>query len=159
MARAKFEKSNMGEIVEVPDPQNPGLPGNRNAETLRDAFPNSPIYSPAGNAAVREFFEKEVMEGEVLNGFGFSSYNRDFTDAPNIEGVEKDENNQDIASPFAPNVAAPNSQATAQERIVKPTKGSGSPFPSNESSNPSVTSRVISSAKLGDFGLGKSSQG
>ena len=129
MARAKFEKSNMGEIVEVPDPQNPGLPGNRNAQTLRDAFPDSPIYSPAG------------------------------TDAPNIEGVEKDENNQDVASPFAPNVAAPNSQATAQERIGTPTKGSGRPFPSNESGNPSVTSRVISSTKLGHFCLGKSSQG
>ena len=86
--------SSMGNIIEVADPVTPGMPGQRNQATLNEAFPRSPIYDPAGNAGVEEKFTKLVMEGAVKDivdgqpapvpGFGFSTFNRDFVDAPDL---------------------------------------------------------------------------
>jgi hypothetical protein len=160
MARAKFSHSSMGNIIEVDLPVNPGLPGNRNNETLQDAFPDSPIYSPGGDGQIKTRFENLVMEGEIQNGYGFiNGFNRDFFDAPDVEDVTKDEADNPVASPYAPNVASPDA-AGDQTDIVVPNKGTGSPFPGDGLQNPKRTSENISRATrrtLGSYGLGESS--
>ncbi len=160
MARARFSHSSMGNIIEIDPPVNPGLPGNRNNETLQEAFPESPVYSPGGNEAIKQEFEKLVTQGEVLNGFGFvEGFNRDFVDAPNVEDIEKDEADNPVASPYAPNIASPDSTGD-QADIVVPNKGTGSPFPGDGLQNPKRTSENISrrgrEMTLGSYGLGES---
>jgi len=149
----------MGNIIEVKLPDTPGLAGNRNTATLQKAFSNSPIYQGppyvGSDKAVRTNFENLVLKGEVSNGFGFSSYIRDFKGAPNIPDVKKDNDDKAIASPYAPNIASPNEDGI-QEEIVNPVKGAGSPFQGNALENPATSSEKIGRLTLGSFGLGTS---
>ena len=84
MARNEFSHTSMGNIIEVENPVNPGLPGNRNDTILREAFRASPIYVPAANADTKDRFKNLVLEGVLAgegpkgSGFVFSTYNRDF---------------------------------------------------------------------------------
>ena len=154
----------MGNIVQVEPSENPGLPGNRNTDTLQRAFKNSPIYQDGGppyagsDDAVRKDFENLVLNGEISNGFGFSSYNRDFVDSPNIPDVKKDNDDKDVVSPYAPNIAAPNEDGI-QEDQVAPFKGAGGAFVGDQLANPARTADQISRRgrlTLGSFGLGTS---
>jgi hypothetical protein len=158
VAKSEFSHTSMGNLIEVSNPENPGLPGNRNSTTLQNAFPQSPTNESNVNDRIKQRFDKLVMQGPVSNGFGFSLFNREFVDAPDIESVEKDNNGNDLVSPFAPNVASPNEQATAQENEVPPVKGSGSPFRGNNLANPKRTSENIAKFTLGSLGLGTSAQ-
>lgn len=149
----------MGNIVQVEPPENPGLPGNRNVESLRKAFKKSPTiegqpYAGEDNV-VKKQFENLVLNGEVTNGYGFSSYNRDFVSAPDVAAVEEDNDGNKIVSPYAPNVASPNEDGI-QEDEVKPFKGAGGAFTGDQLANPSKTSGQISRLTLGSFGLGTS---
>lgn len=152
----------MGNIVQVEPPENPGLPGSRNVESLQKAFKNSPTYQDGGQPyagsddAVKKQFENLVLNGEVTNGYGFSSYNRDFVDAPNVAAVEEDNDGNEVVSPYAPNVASPNEDGI-QEDLVKPFKGTGGAFAGNGLENPVKTSEQTSRRgrlTLGSFGLG-----
>jgi hypothetical protein len=149
----------MGNIVQVEPPENPGLPGNRNVESLQKAFKNSPTIEGQPYAgkddAVKTQFENLVLNGEVQNGFGLSSYNRDFINAPDVAAVEEDNDGNKIVSPYAPNVASPNEDGI-QEDEVKPFKGAGGAFTGDQLANPSKTSGQISRLTLGSFGLGTS---
>ena len=144
----------MGNLIEIQDPEFPGSLGSRRVETLQDAFPDSPIYSSEGDAGIKNEFVRKVLDGTVRNGFGFSSFNRDFVNAPDIENIEKSDDDEELASPYAPNVSSPNDQATKQEVIVVPEKGSGSPFPGDGIISPVKTSNEISGLTLGRYGLG-----
>ena len=125
MARNKFSHNSMGNLIEVRNPSNPGLPGNRNDSTLKEAFSSSPIYAPGADSTVKKQFENLVMHGVLVgegpkgSGFGFSTFNRDFVDAPLVEGVEKDNNGSLVASPYVPNVASPNSAGQVEKVVVK----------------------------------------
>ena len=151
----------MGNIIQVEPPENPGLPGNRNVDSLQKAFKKSPIYvsgkAYAGkDKAVKTKFDDEALRGEVQNGFGFSSYNRDFVDAPNVAAVEEDNEGKEVVSPYAPNVASPNEDGI-QEDKVKPFKGAGGAFAGNGLENPAKTAEQTSRRgrlTIGSFGLG-----
>lgn len=81
--------------------------GARADANLRSAFPNSPIYS--GDITVeerKEAFQKLVLDGEVLNGHGLNSFDRDYKGAPNLEEVETGGGGLP-ASPFVPNLMSP----------------------------------------------------
>ena len=143
----------MGNIIQVEPPENPGLPGNRNVDSLQKAFKNSPIYQDGGDNAVKTQFENLVIIGEVRNGFGFPSYNRDFIDAPNVAAIEEDNEGKEVVSPYAPNVASPNEDGI-QEDKVKPFKGAGGAFTGNGLENPTKTSEQTSRLTLGSLGLG-----
>jgi hypothetical protein len=158
VAKSEFSHTSMGNLIEVSNPENPGLPGNRNSTTLQNAFPRSPTNESNVNDRLKKKFDSLVMQGSISNGFGFSLFNRDFRDSPDIEGVEKDNSGNSLVSPFAPNIATPNDQATAQESEVPPVKGSGSPFRGNNLANPKRTSENISKFTLGSLGLGTSAQ-
>lgn len=162
MSKSNFSHTSMGDVFEVTRPENPGLPGNRNDESLRSAYPQSPIYDPAGDQSVREKFEDLCLDGALAgeglkgSGFGLPSYNRDFVDAPNLAEVEKDNTGNQVASPFVPNVAAPNA-AGEQENVVIPNRPGGGDFVGDNLRNPRATSQEISMLKIGSYGLGVSS--
>ena len=81
--------------------------GARTDINLRSAFPSSPIYSGDITAQERkEVFQELVLDGEVLNGHGLNSFNRDYKDAPNLEEVETGGGGLP-ASPFVPNLMSP----------------------------------------------------
>tara|TARA_Y100000592_G_scaffold74264_1_gene115769 strand:- start:3854 stop:4363 length:510 start_codon:yes stop_codon:yes gene_type:complete len=158
----------MGNIIEVADPANPGLPGNRSSETLRAAFPQSPLYSgeksrayKGQDEAVRKLFRASI-EGTILNGFGFTEYNTDYSNAggpPDIPSVEEDNAGNPIVSPYAPNIASAPAGAIGQENEVHPVKGGGSAFAGNNLANPVSTTDQISGqrpATIGAYGLGSS---
>ena len=162
MAKSNFTHTSMGTVFEVTRPENPGLPGSRNDESLRSAYPQSPIYDPSGDQAVKEKFEDLCLNGTLAgaglkgSGFGLSEYSRDFVEAPDLAGVEKDNSGNDVASPFVPNVAAPNS-AGEQENVVVPNRPGGSDFVGDNLKSPRTTSQEISLLKIGSYGLGVSS--
>ncbi len=157
--------SSMGNIIEVADPVTPGMPGQRNQATLNEAFSRSPIYDPAGNAGVEEKFTKLVMEGTVKDivdgqpaavpGFGFSTFNRDFVDAPDLSEENTaltDSAGNTVPFSHVPNVASPNESATEQENVVEPRKPSnGGAFVGNNLKNPSDSSKSISRLSIGSF--------
>ena len=147
----------MGNIIQVEPPENPGLPGNRNVESLQKAFKNSPTIEGQPYAgkddAVKTQFENLVIIGEVRNGFGFPSYNRDFVNAPDVAAVEEDNDGIPVISPYAPNVASPNEDGI-QEDEVKPFKGAGGAFAGSGLENPVKTSAQTSRLTLGSLGLG-----
>lgn len=152
----------MGNLLEVRNPSNPGLPGNRNDVTLKEAFSSSPIYAAGANDSVKRQFENLVMEGVLSgegpkgSGFGFSMFNRDFVDAPLIEGVVKDNSGVAVASPYVPNVASPNS-AGQVEKVVIPSRPAGGDFVGDSLQDPKSTSENIANIKIGSYGLGVSS--
>jgi hypothetical protein len=162
MARNNFSHNSMGNLMEVRNPTNPGLPGNRNDTTLRAAFSAAPIYAPGANVSIKQQFEDLILEGVLVgegpkgSGFGFSEFSRDFVDAPVVEGVEKDNRGDTVASPYVPNVASPNA-AGQVESIVVPNKPAGGDFVGDGLRDPRSTSEDISSVKIGTFGLGTSS--
>ena len=162
MPRNKFSHNSMGNLMEVRNPTNPGLPGNRNDTTLREAFSAAPIYVPGANTSIKTRFEDLILEGVLVgeglkgSGFGFAEFNRDFVDAPVVEGVEKDNSGANVASPYVPNVASPNS-AGQVESIVVPNKPAGGDFVGDSLRDPRSTSEDIASVKIGTFGLGVSS--
>ena len=95
MAKSEFSHSKMGNLIEIQDPEFPGSLGSRRVETLQDAFPDSPIYNSTGDAGIKNEFVRKVLDGTVKNGFGFSSFNRDFVNAPDIENIEKSDDDEE----------------------------------------------------------------
>ncbi len=162
MARNKFSHNSMGNLMEVRNPSNPGLPGNRNDSTLKEAFGASPIYTAGADNSIKKQFENLVMEGVLAgdgpkgSGFGFSSFNRDFVDAPLVESVEKDNAGASVASPYVPNVASPNASGQV-EKVVVPNRPAGGDFVGDSLRDPKSTSEDISNVKIGSYGLGVSS--
>jgi hypothetical protein len=158
----------MGNIIEVSEPENPGLPGNRSSTTLKNAFPQSPLYSgekslvyKGEDQAVRKLFQAST-EGTILNGFGFTEYNTDYNNAggpPDIPSVVEDSNGNPVVSPYAPNIASAPAGDIGQENEVLPVKGGGSAFAGNNLENPVKTTDQISAqrpATIGAYGLGTS---
>jgi len=155
------DKVPMGNIVDVNPPSQPGSEGHRNPQTLRRAFSQSPIYR-LNDQIIKEDFENWVMKGNLEgnegkngSGFGFSRFNRDFVDAPNIPGITKDNDGREIVSPYAPNIASPNEDGE-QEELVSPLKGAGGAFRGDSLENPKSSSARIGKLTLGSYGLGTS---
>ena len=158
---ADFVHTSMGNIKEVDPPVNPGLPGNRNNETLQNAFELSPIYEPNADDVTKTQFKDLVQDGALDgtglkgSGFGLSRFSRDFEDAPDIEGIVKDKDGKELASPYAPNVASPNAAGDI-ENIVLPTKGAGGSFQGDGLKNPKATTATIRNLTIGSYGIGTS---
>ena len=80
MARARFSHSSMGNIIEIDPPVNPGLPGNRNNETLRDAFPELELKIGKIFISIASYRDKECKKTivdlfEKADGIGYRSGN------------------------------------------------------------------------------------
>ena len=85
-----------------------------------------------------------------------SDNSRLFKESIIMREVEKDNTGNQVASPFVPNVAAPNA-AGEQENVVVPNRPAGGDFVGDNLKNPRATSQDISMLKIGSYGLGVSS--
>ena len=54
----------------------------------------------------RKLYDEEALQGTVVGGLGVNSFNRDFTDAPDISQVETGGGGLP-ASPYIPNLTSP----------------------------------------------------
>lgn len=88
-------------------PSNNKSKGDRRDINIKSAFPESPIFKgEITDQERRKAFQDLVMDGVVLNGNGLSSFNRDYSGAPNLEEVETGGEGLP-ASPYVPNLVSP----------------------------------------------------
>jgi hypothetical protein len=76
--------------------------GSSDSQRLSSAFPGTPTMS---NDELLALFQSEVMDGKVSNGFCFSTFDRDYTDAPDINAV--DAGSLNLPSGYVPNPSSP----------------------------------------------------
>lgn len=84
--------------------------GTSNNIALESAFPGSPVHSGDIDEDERqEAFKDLALDGEVLNGNGLASFNRDYSQngIPDIPNIEKDNEGKPLYSPYMPNLVSP----------------------------------------------------
>tara|TARA_B100002019_G_C21170621_1_gene548229 strand:+ start:27 stop:563 length:537 start_codon:yes stop_codon:yes gene_type:complete len=98
--------------------ETPNLSKN-NLNALKSAFPQSPLYIQENIGGINEDerkdkFKKLVMNGEVLNGNGFTVFNRDYSQgptererAPDVPNITQDNSGRALYSPYVPNPTSP----------------------------------------------------
>ena len=80
--------------------------GSRKQDNLTSCFAASPIYTgDMSNDERKKLYAKLALEGVVIKGNGLNSFDRDFTDAPNLEDVDVSTHN--LPSPYMPNPTSP----------------------------------------------------
>tara|TARA_R110000868_G_scaffold280334_2_gene540459 strand:+ start:102 stop:599 length:498 start_codon:yes stop_codon:yes gene_type:complete len=80
--------------------------GSRNQVNLNSCFAASPIYTgDLSNDERKKLYASLALEGTVVNGNGLNSFDRDYTDAPNLKDV--DLNTHNLPSAFMPNPTSP----------------------------------------------------
>ncbi len=143
------------------------------ASSLKTSFPGSPIIGQNITLTPEERrteFQKLVLDGEVTNGFCFSTFNRDFSenDPPVYEDVETGPGGLP-GSPFTPNVVSPGEGNGVDPTkmgdppaymydgddpfLIKTTKASRPPFNgSMTDTDPKATSAAIDQTKIDTLG-------
>ena len=64
--------------------------GTRNETNLTSIFASSPLpgyLAELSDTERKTYYENNVINGTVLNGLGFNSFNKDYSDAPNLVDV------------------------------------------------------------------------
>jgi len=80
--------------------------GARKQDNLTSCFAASPIYTgEIKDDERKKLYDTLALAGLVINGNGTNSFDRDFTDAPNLKDV--DLNTHNLPSPFMPNPTSP----------------------------------------------------
>jgi len=151
--------------------QGPGTGGTkgRNDASLSVSFPGSPIIGKDATITDEErhtTFQDLALDGKVLNGWCFDSFNRDYdeNDPPSLSDVQTGPGGLP-GSPRMPNPVSPGTSANpsdmgtppdnleemAQHVSKPPFVGVGSEL------DPMVSSKRTSQTKLGDYLMGKSS--
>jgi len=139
--------------------------GNGRSETkdLQDMFPGSPIHSgELTDEVIQEQGNTLLIEGVVNDGgHTFGEFDRDYTDAPNLEDVETGGGGKP-GSPYAPNIASPPEGMNPKDipevgaEVTQRRQGGGGPFPGDGLASPNKTSKSIAAQKLGSLIFGKS---
>lgn len=154
-------------VVEVPSTTRAN--GSSDTEALKTAYPGSPLYNNVGgepsyltDASVQEFFEGEVIDGEVDDsGHTFGTFNRDYVDAPNLEEVVTGGGGLP-GSPYAPNVASPPEGQNPADipaegaAVTEAARGGGGPFQGSTLTSPHETSVNVARQKIGTLMFGDS---
>lgn len=143
----------------------PSDKGQSYTQNLKSIFSSSPIN--LGEITVeerKEIFQKLVLDGEVLNGNGFNSFNRNYNanGAPDIANLKIEDYN--IPSPYMPNPTSPGpgsfdaDDKPAFEGKIKDSNTVNSQFGSGNNSlyNPAISSKKLSDLKLGSYLPGSS---
>lgn len=151
-----------------PNPPSGKPLGSRNDLNLQSAFPNSPIYlEEVTNDERKEKYKELALDGLVVNGNGINSFDRDYSNAPNLEDVETGGGGKP-ASPYFPNLTSPGPGSI--NASDQPVFNGTIPTPEEKQSafgtglggtaNPSATSTLMKDVStLGEYISGKSYQG
>jgi len=94
------------QIIVEPVVQSGASKGSRKQDNLTSCFPSSPIYTgDMTNEERKGLYTKLAQLGTVVNGNGLNSFDRDFSDSPNLEDVDLRTHN--LPSPYMPNPTSP----------------------------------------------------
>ena len=138
--------------------------GRSDTKTLQKAFPGSPIYKgELTDKIVREEGQTLLVDGVVNDGgHTFGEFDRDYSDAPDLEKDVVTGGGGLPGSPYAPNIASPGEGLNPSDipdvgaEATQAAKGSGSPFPGNSLESPNKTSKNTSEQTIGSLKFGKS---
>lgn len=151
-----------------PNPPTDKPLGSRKENNVKSCFQNSPIHlEELTDEERKETFKKLVLDGLVLNGHGINSFNRDYSNAPNLEDVETGGAGKP-ASPYHPNLTSPGPGSINPadqpvyngEILSKEEKQTAFGTGLGGTANPADTSKLMKDvASLGEYISGKSYQG
>jgi len=134
-----------------------------NQAAMKKLFAKSPLHDGSYTPEIVKAKAQELLLDSKVNdgGHTFGEFNRDYTDAPNLEDVQTGGGGLP-ATPYVPNPASPGEGVNADnipdsgyERQPTDLWGSGV-NPSQR--NPSAESAKISAQKIGDLPANRSSQ-
>ena len=93
------------QIIVTPSPAGSKI-GSRKEVNLRSSFSASPIHSgELTDDERRKTYNEKALDGTVSGGNGLNSFDRDFSDAPDMNEVDIGDLN--IPSPYMPNPTSP----------------------------------------------------
>ena len=124
--------------------------------TMQYIFSKSPLY---GDYDPQKFYEENVMNAEIKNGYGFASFKTTFEGAPNFDEVETGGQGKP-ASAWVPNPVSPGPGSQNPSDIGAPpadfgTVPNGDVYGNGQGAvtNPSKTSVNIAKTTLKDYKL------
>lgn len=134
-----------------------------NTNSLKKSFPGSPIHSgQMTRESVESGFQADVLDGEVVNGYCFSSFNRDYAGAPTIAEVAFGPGGLP-GGPHVPNPASPGAGSANPSNMPAPPddweqgKTSRPPFVGEGSAlEPSSSSTAIAGQRVKNLFMGRS---
>ena len=142
--------------------------GTRSDSNLRSAYPESPIYKgELTDSERKDQYRDLALDGEVFNGHGMNSFNRDYTGTtqdpvPNLNDVQTGGGGLP-ASPYIPNLTSPGpgSLSAADQPVFNgtlPDPATNVEFGSGLGGliSPEETSQRIAEQTLGGYISGKS---
>ena len=140
-----------------------------NSESLKKSFPGSPIHDGSMTRDnVQKGFQELALDGEVLDGFCFPKFNRDYHEGADGEkppviadvetGGEGKPGSPHMPNPVSPGVGSMNpADQPAPPDDMESTKTSRPPFIGEGTElDPMTSSTQQSGHKLKDYMLGKS---
>lgn len=140
--------------------------GSSDSTALSSIFPGNPVNSSdMDDDKLRADFENLALNGEVKNGFGFSSFNRDYSEAPDYDKVETGGAGKP-ASPWVPNPGAPGVSTNPTDIPPAPdgygrdaSEGAygGGPAVNPDAVSPKTAADKLKKTSLDGLKLGKSS--
>ena len=142
--------------------------GARSQSNLQSIYPGSPILNgDITDDERKETYQAEALDGNVANGLGFNTFNRDYAQngAPNFDDVETGGGGLP-ASPYIPNLTSPGPGSISA--ADQPEFTGNLPNPENNVefgsglgglASPAETSERISGQTLGNYISGKSYAG
>lgn len=140
--------------------------GGSDTTVLNVVFNTSPLHSDDMSAdAVRARYEELVLNGEVQNGYGFSSFSRDYNGAPDYtewEGAVAAPASAWVPNPNSPGEGSvnPNDKPTAPDGYgVTPSEGAFGGGPSttpSETNTPQAAAQKFATQAVHGLTLGKS---
>ena len=146
-------------VVEIKGEPSSRSLGARDDAVIKKMFAGSPLLEMK-DIDVRKQFQQLVLDGAVNDGgHTFSTFDRDYTDAPKMEEVETGAGGLP-ASPYVPNPVSPGEGSMNPSDLSDPPEGFGSSpssdvFPGVGSlESPKGNSEKQSKHTLGDYKLG-----
>tara|TARA_E500000331_G_C17225868_1_gene700286 strand:- start:827 stop:1321 length:495 start_codon:yes stop_codon:yes gene_type:complete len=140
--------------------------GARSQSNLQSIYPGSPILNgDITDDERKETYQAEALDGNVANGLGFNTFNRDYAQngAPDFDDVETGGGGKP-ATAFVPNPSSPGPGSTSasdqpefQGEITNSAPEYGSGLGGTQS--PSTTSTEIEKQTLGSYISGESYAG
>lgn len=92
-----------------------------NTASLRTSFPGSPIHSgQMTRESVQSDFQEKVLDGAVENGWCFSSFDRDYSGAPDISKDVEFGPGGLPGSPHMPNPVSPGAGSVDPTKMAAP---------------------------------------
>ena len=148
-------------VVEVPVTTRG--PGSCDTAQLQASYPGSPM-NELNDQLIKEMAQEMLLDGLVNDaGHTFGEFNRDYSGAPTIAGIDQDGGGLPLPSGWVPNVTSPGAGSLSPTDQPAPPDGFGQTPADNWGTGvgsqlePSDSSTSQSGHTIGDYVMGRSS--